>query len=265
MITAMEMITSDQNRIYKTCVKLGMKKYRDKFGMYLVEGSKLVDEAFKAGQAENIIVREDYHKQTDFPGVDTAFIMGKLYSKVAQTETSQGIMAIVRKPEMTAEAFLGRIDEGRGNVVVLDGLQDPGNIGTIIRTADAAGYSGVLTVKGTGDVYSPKVVRSAMGSLFRIPVFNTDTPETAAALLSRGGKKIVGTSLDAEKYYYEEDLSENIALVIGNEGNGMSEDFKRRTCLNIKIPMSGEVDSLNAAVAAGVLMYQSIGKVKKNG
>lgn len=258
----MDTIASNQNRIYKTCGKLGMKKYRDRMSLYLVEGEKLVGEACAAGCAETVIVREDYHKQTDFPGVDTVFMKGKLFSKIAHTETSQGIMAIVRKPKMDEKLFLEKISGGRGNVIVLDGLQDPGNIGTIIRTADAAGYSGALMLKGTGDVFSPKVVRSAMGSLFRVPVFITDTPEEAEALLVRGGKKIIGTSLDAEKYYSEEDLTENIALVIGNEGNGMSEDFKSRTRLNIKIPMSGKVDSLNAAVAAGILMYQSAGKVK---
>lgn len=237
-----------------------MKKYRDRTGLYLVDGRKLVEEALAAGLCEMIIVRDDYQIDMEHRGNDFTFIRGSLFNKIAQTETSQGIMAVVRKRDVDEEAFLSLISRGSGNVVVLDRLQDPGNIGTIIRTADAAGYDGVIAVRGTGDVYSPKTVRAAMGSVMRIPVYLTEDASQCVETLRRAGKKIVGTDIDAKVNYFDEDMTENTAVVIGNEGAGMSEEFRNGSDVNVKIPMTGAVDSLNAAVAAGILIYQSVEK-----
>lgn len=258
----MKVITSKDNKIYKQCRSLTSKKHRDKLGLYLVEGEKLVNEAYEAGCVETIIVDAGYAKGIHYQGVDIVFMMGKLFERLAQTETSQGILAIVRKNVYTKAEFGEIISEGSGNVVVLDRLQDPGNIGTIIRTSDAAGYKGVIAVKGTGDVYSPKVVRAAAGSVLRVPVYFAEDERETVSFLKEKGKTIVGTAFDTDVFYYDADLRENIGLIIGNEGNGMSDDFAKNTDLNIKIPMEGTVDSLNAAVAAGILMYQSKGKVR---
>jgi len=255
----MKTINSADNNTYRLSQQLLMKKYRDLHSKFLVEGQKMVAEAAAAGCAELVIAVEGYNGKIDFPGTETVFMKGKLFSKIAQTKTSQGIAAVVRKKEYAPGEFETLI-RGKGNIIILDGLQDPGNIGTIIRTADAAGYAGVITVKGTADVYSPKVVRAAAGSVIRIPLHQVGDPAEAVAEANRAGKKIVGTSLDADIMYYDADLTEDIALVIGNEGSGMSETFREMSQMNIKIPMSGEIDSLNAAVAAGILMYQSFRK-----
>lgn len=142
----------------------------------------------------------------------------------------------------------------------MDRLQDPGNIGTIIRTAEAAGYKGIIIVKGTGDVYSPKVVRAAAGSVLRMPMIKAEEPEDVSAFCKEHGKRLIGTSVRNAKPFYQVDLTNNVALVIGNEGNGMSSELEDLSCENIMIPMEGDNESLNAAVAAGIIMYQSIRK-----
>lgn len=260
-IKTMKVITSKDNKIYKQCLSLTSKKYRDKLNLYLVEGEKLVKEAYDAGMVETIILDAGYSKGIHFQGVDIVFMMGKLFEKLAQTETSQGILAIVRKSVYGKEKFQEIVGKDHGNVVILDRLQDPGNIGTIIRTADAAGYKGLVAIKGTGDVYSPKVVRAAAGSVLRLPMIVVKDEEEALTLLKECGKTVIGTAFNTDRYFYDVDLTKNIGLVVGNEGNGMSDYFIENTDFNIKIPMQEPVDSLNAAVAAGILMYQSKGRV----
>jgi len=251
----MKEITSKDNRIYKKCFQLGQKKYRDKEEKFIVEGEKSVKEAYKSGRTTLIVVNSDYGGKYDFDEANTVFMTGKLFNKVAQTETSQGIAAIVNKKE--PENFMNR---NQGNIVVLDKVQDPGNIGTIIRTAEAAGYSGIITIKGTADVYSPKVVRAAAGAMLRMPIMQVEDAQSLIEILAKENKTITATSLDAETLFYDADLSKNVALIIGNEGNGVDPLLQQQACVNIKIPMEGETESLNAAVAAGILMYQSIKK-----
>ena len=190
---------------------------------------------------------------------DKVFIVDpKLFGELAQTETSQGIIASVRKPILSLEEFIE--NKKPGNFVVLDRLQDPGNIGTIIRTADAAGYKLVIAMKGTADIFSPKVVRSATGSLFRIPIAFVENNDQLIDFAHKAGKKLTATCLDDSKYYYEEDLKENIALIVGNEGNGIDPDLIAKSDVKIKIPMHGSIESLNASVAAAIIMYESVRK-----
>jgi TrmH family RNA methyltransferase len=182
----------------------------------------------------------------------------KLFSELAQTETSQGIIASVKKPTLSLDKFIE--SKSPGNFVVLDRLQDPGNIGTIIRTADAAGYELVIAMKGTADIFSPKVVRSATGSHFRVPIAFIDNNEQLIEFCQKAGKKLTATCLDDSKFYYEEDLKENIALIVGNEGNGIDPSLIEKSDVKIKIPMQGSIESLNAAVAAAIIMYESVRK-----
>jgi TrmH family RNA methyltransferase len=141
---------------------------------------------------------------------------------------------------------------------VLDRLRDPGNIGTILRTAEAAGFLGAILMKGTADVYAPKVVRAAAGALFRLPVLAADTPEQAMRLLSRHGKTVVCTVPSGSQSYFDADLAEDIAVVVGNEGSGICETFLAQCDLRVSIPMEGRIESLNAAAAAAILMYESV-------
>lgn len=255
----MKTITSIDNPIFRLCVQLGQKKYRDRLGFYIVEGQKTVEEALDFGKARTVVLREDYGGSLDRENPAFVFMTGNLFSRIAQTETSQGILAVVEKAKESRKDFLGRITKDKNSkVLVLDRLQDPGNIGTMIRTADAAGYAGLIVIKGTGDIFSPKVVRAASGSLLRLPVFKAEDAEDALRLLGDADKLIVGTTPEGGMEYTKANWAKGIALVIGNEGNGISDAFKEASDLNVYIPMNQEVDSLNAAVAAGILIYESV-------
>lgn len=262
----MKHIISAENQIYKAAAQLKQKKYRDEQGQYLIEGPNLIREALQnGGEIEMILCSEDFcvedfrNEGADLGETDAqaAVLSSGLFRKLSDTETPQGIMAVVRKKVYSGEAFFsGR--PAASNVIVLDRLQDPGNIGTILRTADAAGYLGAILLKGTADIYSPKIVRAAAGSLFRLPVLLIDTPAQAICLLQEHRKNIFCTSLDCSSFYYDADLSENAAIVIGNEGNGVCDEFLEQSDRLIKIPMEGSIESLNAAVSAGILMYESV-------
>ena len=252
----MRTISSKDNKIFRLCQQLSHKKYRDKLGLYLIEGENLLEEAVKNGAAiKTVLMCRDYRGSL-FGTEDKAFCLSdKLFEQLSQTETTQGIMAIVEKPELSPDLFL---DRGGGNFIVLDRLQDPGNIGTILRTADAAGYELAIVMKGTADVFSPKAVRAATGSLFRMPVVFMDSAHELAEFTRAAGKKLVATCFDTDRYYYDEDLKKNIALIIGNEGNGISGELIEGSDVKIKIPMYGNIESLNASVAAGILMYEAV-------
>lgn len=299
----MKVIASSDNRIYKAAAQLKLKKYRDEQMKYLIEGTNLIKEALcNGGEIETFIISEDYGnpagmsrdatseafdtvKEAELTAVRSgASIIGltsQLFRKLSDTQTPQGIMAVVKKKVLGEADFfgskynykhwnhsnenltpLGQLESANrpvpSNVVVLDRLQDPGNIGTILRTADAAGYLGAILLKGTADIYSPKIVRAAAGSLFRLPVLMAETPEQTIDLLRRYKKKIVCTTLNTDHYYYDVDLAEDAAVIIGNEGNGVCRAFLTESDLQVKIPMEGTIESLNAAVAAGILMYESV-------
>ena len=252
----MRTISSKDNKIFRLCQQLSHKKYRDKLGLYLIEGENLLEEAVKNGAGiKTVLMCQDYRGSL-FGTEDKSFCLSdKLFEQLAQTETTQGIMAVVEKPELSPDRFL---DRGGGNFIVLDRLQDPGNIGTILRTADAAGYELAIVMKGTADVFSPKAVRAATGSLFRMPVVFMDSVDELMEFTRAAGKKLVATCFDTDRYYYDENLREDIALIIGNEGSGISRELIECSDLKIKIPMHGNIESLNASVAAGILMYEAV-------
>lgn len=246
--------------------------------MYLLEGPNLIGEALKnqvlpefllvdEGDSQGEEIRQlcsDYETRLAeagklYAGEKVLVLESSLFRRLAQTENSQGIAGVVRQPSWSEEAFFQK-RRGSGNILVLDRLQDPGNVGTMIRTADAAGYEGILVLKGTVDIFSPKVVRSCTGSLFRMPILFGESPEGALALLRRQGKRVISTGFQTETYYYDVDLKSDVALVLGNEGNGICETFKQQSDQLVKIPMWGSVESLNAAAAAAVLMYEAMRK-----
>ena len=285
-------ISSSANKIFKNCQKLaGNKKYRDAGGMFLIEGENLLVEAFasklevesiivsalskyafdSAGDKENgdvdylslfgekLLERLDEDAKHDFENALSSAVCfdGELFSKLKSTETSQGIMAVVKKPSYSYEEVLESVKVGE-NVLVLDRLQDSGNIGTLIRTAEASGYSLIVFMKGTVDAYSPKVLRAAAGSAFRQKMITLNDNASLLDLISRLGKKLAVTVVDGGKPYYEAELSHDIVLVIGNEGNGVSQELAEKATVNVTIPMRGKLESLNAAVAAAILMYEAV-------
>lgn len=253
----MKTITSKDNPIYKKTQKLLKKKYRDETGLYMLEGIKPLEDALRMGvKIKSVFLREGTGSRPGFEESDVIVLNNELFKKLSDTESSQGVIAVAEKYRYDSGSFTDAVNGG--NVLIMDRLQDPGNIGTIIRTAEAAGYKGIVMMRGSGDVYSPKVVRAAAGSLFRVPVINLDTASEAAALMKNMGKKIVVTCFDTDISCFDADLTSDVAVVIGNEGSGVSEEFINSADLKVKIPMEGSIESLNAAVAAGILMYRSL-------
>lgn len=273
----MKFISSLDNPILKQVKKLYRKKDRDQQGCYLIEGFNLTTEALNCiedleltlirestidGEAskelESLIVR------LEETGIQVFKVSDHAFDRVADTETPQGLLSVVKRKNWSSEKFFTDNDRlGTGNVVVLDRLQDPGNVGTILRTADGADFLGAVVIKGTADVYGPKIVRSAAGSLFRLPLLFVDSPKEAIELLHQYGKHLIVATPHCEKHYYEQQLRENIALVVGNEGGGVSELFLDQADVQVKIPMRDSVESLNVAVAAGILMYETIRQKNK--
>ena len=254
----MKTIRSKDNPTYKEAVKLLRKKYRDQAGMFLLEGPRPVIDALKTGDAiEAVFLRES---AADSPAsretetlctaadVRIAVLADELFGKLSETEHSQGILAIARKS--TPRKL-------NGAAVILDRLQDPGNIGTIIRTAEAAGFSALIAIKGTGDIYSPKTARAAAGSLLRVDVFEGMETDDALALCREQGLRVIASDLKGAAEYTDADLTGDIALVIGNEGSGVSGEILDAADIKVKIPMEGNIESLNAAAAAAVLMYEA--------
>ncbi len=253
----MIVITSGNNPVYRDAQKLLRRKYRDRTGRYLLEGQKPLIDALETGLTiEKVFVCDGTETAltAELPREKAVSIPRKLFRELSDTDTSQGVIAVVRKRPMTKEQFIRETAEG--DIIVLDRLQDPGNAGTIIRTAEAAGAAGVLCLKGSADIFSPKVVRSAAGSLFRVPVLTDVTLEEAEDILRSSGKQIVVTAMEGSENCFEAVFDERCALIIGNEGSGVDEAFIRGADRTVRIPMAGRIESLNAAVAAGILMYQ---------
>lgn len=261
----LQRITSLQNEKLKNFARLYRRKYREKWKLYVAEGINLVEEALKNGaEFDSAFVREDFFGEAEGKvlaerlgekNCDIFVLPKALFDHTVNTDTPQGIAAAVKQPDCDVGHFF---DGKPSNVIVLDRLQDPGNLGTIIRTADAAGFRRILVMKGTADIFSPKTVRAAAGSLYRVSFAYANQPEEALRLLSDRRFRTVCTSPRAEKNYFEEDIAENTALIIGNEANGACDEFMQKARLLVSIPMEGTVESLNAGVAASVIMYESV-------
>lgn len=251
-------------------MKLTMHKHRSRQRMYLIEGLLLIKDAMRSGAAVTQIILKDDGELADprdgippemleeiLAGDIPIFVLrSDLFDKLSQTENGRNIIAVV---EMREQGDSFPVSAGRShNAVILDRLQDPGNIGTIIRTADGAGFGAVIVLKGTADIYSPKVVRAAAGSLFRIPIMEAETPAELKEILDSMELRLVVTDMAGETAYWDEDISTGIGLVVGNEGSGVSEELKSMADTLVSLPMCGEIDSLNASVAAAVVMYESM-------
>lgn len=272
-------ITSRDNKIIKEIKQLDQKKFRDQLGSFLIEGQTLISEALDHGALiKSIVYCEALWPSTDgLPAKDNQPSLNrlelllnrleksdvpifkvdqKLFNQLTDTITPQGILGVVCKKEMVAENFFAENKEG--NIMVLDRLQDPGNLGSILRTADAAGFQGIILLKGSSDIYSAKVVRATAGSIFRVPVLFTDTAEETIALLRANNKTIFCTGPKADQVYFDAKLAKNAAIVIGNEAKGISDSFMRNCDSQISIPMSGTIESMNAAACAAILMYEAV-------
>lgn len=256
-------IESVQNPRVKLWAQLLDKKGRDKQGLYLVEGIHLVQEAMRydAG-VETILYSEERGLpaeieeclEEDGVQVEMIAVTEQVLLKCSDAQTPQPVTAIVRKSAESAEKLL---ESPGGLVVVVDGVQDPGNLGTIIRSADAVGASGVVLGKGTVDLYNPKTVRSTMGSMFHLPVAEAELLPLLGMARSRG-IQLVGTSLQASLSCYDTDLTFPTWIILGNEGKGVSPEVAAQVDTGVIIPMKGRSESLNVAMAATVLLFEAM-------
>ena len=243
----MTIITSKANSVVKNAKKLHQKKYRK--SSYLIEGWHLFEEAVQAGaKIEKIFALSEYgEKLTDYP--QTVFVAEEILLDLADSQTPQGIVAIVQKEEEQLPDFTS------GKYLFLEDVQDPGNVGTMIRTADAAGFSGVIVSSKSADIYSLKTLRSMQGSHFHVPIYRMSV-EGFVEEAKKSGLPILATTLSQNSKDYRE-LAQlaDFALVMGNEGQGISQFMTNQADQLVHITMKGQAESLNVAVAAGILMF----------
>lgn len=250
----MERITSRQNPLITRLRRLGAeKKTRRAQGVFLCEGTKLVGEALRWGPPPELLaVAEGTAPPAELPaGVRVVEVPEALLRAVSTVETPQGMLAVCRTPDTAPPETL---PEGR--LLVLDGVQDPGNVGTILRTLDAFDADGLLLTGGCADPYGWKAVRSSMGAVFRRPIYS-GTPEELAALLHRSGLPLYGAALREDTVDARQANYTRCTLAIGSEGRGLSREVLDLCNQTIRIPMSDRCESLNAAIAAAVLLWES--------
>ncbi|WP_066050303.1 TrmH family RNA methyltransferase [Robertmurraya korlensis] len=245
----MKYIQSSSNPKVKQWKKLLTKKERDKTGLFIVEGFHLVEEALKAGRIEEIIVQEniDLPSSFDYGSTPVSSVPVDIIKLLAETDTPQGIFAICHQEQQPSNT------EGV-SYLLIDAVQDPGNLGTMIRTADAAGVDVVVVGNGSVDMYNSKVLRSAQGSHFHLPVIKGDISAWTNNLLDQG-IPVYGTALENAEPFHQIQSTGSYALIVGNEGNGVSKELLSKTTANLYIPIHGKSESLNVAVATGILLY----------
>lgn len=254
------MIASSNNVQIKNLVKLQKNaRTRREQNAFVTEGKKMFEEAKELGVVKRAYVGESYLQNLPmaekeyFQGMEYEVVSDSVLKEAADTKTPQGIMAIVEKPSYTLSELLKR---DKLHLLLLEDLRDPGNLGTIIRTAEGAGISGVIMSKETVDLFNPKVVRSTMGSIFRVPFVYVEDFSEAVLELKKADVSVVATDLKGKHFYDEEVYPDKTAIVIGNESKGITEQTRMQADQLVKIPMCGKLESLNASVAAGIMMYE---------
>lgn len=258
------MITSSSNTQIKELLAL-LKKSRERKEKkaFVIEGRKMFDEICQErSRVIKAFFSESYWKEQyasgGVPDVPYEIVSDTVFDAVAETVTPQGVLAIVRMPEYSLERMLA----AAGTLVLLENLRDPGNLGTIIRTAEAAGVSGVILSRESVDIYNPKVIRSTMGAVYRVPFLYAEDFMAMLHQLREEKVTLLAAHLKGEKSFDKADYSGKVGILIGNEANGLSDAAADLANEKVRIPMAGSVESLNAAVAAALLMYEAFRKQK---
>lgn len=253
-------ITSEANGRVKEIMKLQKSsRERKKKRLFVAEGSRMLEEAFLYGKLQSVYFSESFREpdgrewETLRREVPCEVIADSIFKKIADTVTPQGVLGVVRMPEYAPEEILA--DE-RHCYMLTDDIRDPGNLGTIMRTAEGAGMSGVILSRGTVDLFNPKVVRATMGAVFRVPFYCADDMCGMIEKLRTNDIPVYGMMLQGSVLYDEPDYVRGAGIVVGNEANGISPETARFLTGTVRIPMEGKLESLNAAVSAGVLMYE---------
>lgn len=258
----MKKISSKDNRWIKLAIQLKQKKYRDKNDMFLMEGMRSAEDAQNQQIKDVICFIQD--NKIDGTSISSIVEAGKklhwlflsidegLFSSISDTEHGQGILLLINKKTYHKENLLEQLN---GRYVYLDTIQDPGNLGTIIRTSAAAGCAGVLLSEKCADPYSEKVVRSSMGSILRIPLYENVTDSFLRQLQYRHHVSLIGTAVSDGICYKNIENIKNAIFIFGNEGNGVHQELLEMTDCNICIPLAGNVESLNVSAAAAIILF----------
>lgn len=257
----MQSIASKENELIKHIKKLKDKKERDISNEYVIEGIKLLKEAIvEEAKINKIVICDDCDKTEviskdimyEIAKYDCVYVTKNIFKYISEVQEPQGILAIVKKNNTN-----GDIDYSQDIIVALDDVQDPGNLGTILRTVDSIGVTQILASKGTADSYNPKVVRSTMGAIFRIKIIECEDLENTLKEIKKHKFKIVVTSLQTENSIYDINYNKKV-IVIGNEAKGVEKNIQKIADEKIKIPMLGKTESLNASVATGIVLYEYV-------
>lgn len=261
------MISSKDNEFIKHIKKLKDKKYRDMNKEFVIEGIKLIREAIEEkAEIKQIIICDNCLDSDIIPKelmyeiakYECVYVTESIFKVISDVNTPQGILAIIGR-----NAGEAQIDYMQDIIVALDDIQDPGNLGTILRTVDSIGLNQILVSKGTADSYNPKVVRSTMGAIFRVKIIECKDLENTLKEVKKHKFKLVVTSLQTEKSLYDINFDKKL-IVIGNEANGVEQKIQDLADEKIKIPMLGKTESLNASVATGIVLYEYVRqKIKK--
>lgn len=244
-------ITSKDNEIIKNIKKLKEKKYR--LDSYIVEGIKMVKEAINENQEIALIaIREDFKIDFDTKKIKIVTISNKIFNDISDVKTPQGILAVIKKNQNN------QIETNSDYILALDSLQDPGNMGTIIRTADSANINQIIINKTTVDPYSPKVIRSTMGAIYRTNIIEVEDLKTTLKEMKSNGFQIITTDLKATQSIYDINYNNKTVVVIGNEANGVSQEILQTADKKVIIPMLGKTESLNASIAASIMIYEYV-------
>lgn len=251
------MITSTSNPQIKRLLQLQNKsKARNEEKVFVVEGIRMFLEVPEK-DVEKVYISETLYnrKKQDLKLEKFSYeiLSDNVFKHVSDTKTPQGILCVVKQKKYELEKIL-QIENP--HFIVLDNLQDPGNLGTIVRTAEGAGVTAVLMSRDTVDIYNPKTIRSTMGSIYRIPFLYVEDLVELLKYFRKRGVRSYAAHLEGKQSYDKENYSEGTAILIGNEGNGLREEVAKNADIYVQIPMCGKVESLNAAIAASVLMFE---------
>lgn len=247
------MINSRSNKKIKLMKSLSKKKYRDENNMFIVEGERFVNDIPSDIKIEITLVSETFYEKKNIEKYTNCEVVeDKIFDEISDTNNSQGILAVCQKKIVNFD-----IDNLKNSFIIIgDRLQDPGNLGTLIRTSVAAGVDYIVLSKGSVDVYNQKVIRSTASAIFNINIIEEIELVSFLKKLKEKDVEILCTHLSGKKYYFDCDFTKKIAIIIGNEGNGVCDEVSNECTELIKIPMIGEIESLNASVSSAIIMYE---------
>jgi TrmH family RNA methyltransferase len=255
-------ITSADNPAYKYIQSLGTKKGRDKAGAFIIEGERFAAEALAARAAELVAVSEAYAARknsgiADVSDVKAIILPDHLFKKISGTETPQGVLAVCAKRRKTLKEVLD-IEKSDKMIILAEDINDPGNLGNIIRTAGAAGADAAVLTGNCAELYNPKVLRAAAGAVFHMPVIESRELAEAAAALKTAGIRLYAAHVRGGGAPYSLNLKDSCAFIVGNEARGISDEAGELADALVRLPMAAGAESLNAAMAAGILMYEAV-------